>query len=245
MVCRKTFALAAIAFLVFALTGCGSPEPVLMPDVTGKHLDVAKSDIERAGHSGSVEVVGGGVFGILDESNWTVCEQEPAAGAEISDPRLVVDRECGGGQSGTEAPTPSETPSGSASPEASAPAPSEAPTESAPPADVIDTTLGDVLDRLNSNQLNAGEVLRFDAELWNRDFWSVGATGFYSVDVKVPGSSAEDNQDYFVLLDDAAQARDWSEGEVMTFVVEDLDLEVNGDSGPGWFKVLSAEPAAG
>ena len=65
-----------------------------MPDVVGKRLDVALSDVERAGFSDEVEVLGGGFFGVVDESNWKVCEQSPAAGELVSAPRLTVDRTC-------------------------------------------------------------------------------------------------------------------------------------------------------
>ena len=66
-----------------------------MPSVVGQSLELAKSDIERAGFTDDVEVVGGGILGVLDESNWEVCEQEPAAGQVVtSAPRLVVDRSC-------------------------------------------------------------------------------------------------------------------------------------------------------
>ena len=67
-----------------------------MPDVLGLQLDVALSDIERAGFTDDVELLGGGLFGVVDESNWTVCEQEPIAGQAVSAaPRLTVDRSCG------------------------------------------------------------------------------------------------------------------------------------------------------
>lgn len=66
-----------------------------MPDVVGGKLDLALSDIERAGIGDDVEVVGGGLFGVVDESNWEVCEQAPAAGSPVTDaPRLTVDRSC-------------------------------------------------------------------------------------------------------------------------------------------------------
>ena len=85
------------AFLLLGLTGCGSDEATaVMPDVTGLQLDVALSDIERAGFTDEVDVLGGGVFGVVDESNWVVCEQEPGAGQSLnSAPRLTVDRSCG------------------------------------------------------------------------------------------------------------------------------------------------------
>ncbi|HET7691117.1 MAG TPA: PASTA domain-containing protein [Nocardioidaceae bacterium] len=67
-----------------------------MPDVTGQRLDVALSDIDRAGHDkDDIEVLGGGMFGVIDESNWQVCDQDPAAGTAIdAKPRLTVDRSC-------------------------------------------------------------------------------------------------------------------------------------------------------
>lgn len=66
-----------------------------MPDVGGKRLDVALSDIEGAGFQDKVDVLGGGVFGIVDKSNWEVCEQTPAPGAPLTKaPRLTVEREC-------------------------------------------------------------------------------------------------------------------------------------------------------
>ena len=90
-----------IVLLVLALasgSGTSSPEEPLptLPSVTGERLDVAISDLGQIGISESdIEVVGGGIFGIVDESNWTVCEQEPAAGStDLSSPRLVVDRVC-------------------------------------------------------------------------------------------------------------------------------------------------------
>jgi len=71
--------------------------PVLqMPDVAGGRLDVALSDLSALGvGEGDVEIVGGGSLGILDESNWTVCEQSPAANSELLPPfRLIVDQSC-------------------------------------------------------------------------------------------------------------------------------------------------------
>lgn len=224
---KHLLVLATSAVLALTLTGCGSGEPSVMPDVTGKHLDVAKSDIERAGYGGDIEVVGGGLFGVVDESKWTVCEQTPTAGADVKDPRLVVDRECGNGEDAS--PSPSQSPE---------------PTASAPEVEPTDTTLAEVLDRLNSNELIAGEVYRFDAELMERKYWLESATGYYSVMVKVPGSTDADNQDFFVLVDDASQAADWVAGSIMTFVVENLELDVSGETSSGWLRVLSAEPAA-
>ena len=88
--------LATAVAVIALLGGCGSEEPdIVMPDVVGQRLDVAVSDIERAGFDDEVEIVGGGTFGIVDESNWQVCGQLPAAGEPMtSEPRIEVDRSC-------------------------------------------------------------------------------------------------------------------------------------------------------
>lgn len=68
-----------------------------MPEVVGRTLDLALSDVERAGIDDEVEVVGGGLFGVVDEANWEVCEQLPVAGTAVREPpRLTVERSCGG-----------------------------------------------------------------------------------------------------------------------------------------------------
>jgi len=65
----------------------------IVPDVTGRRLDVAELHL-RAKHIRYREV-GGGTFGIVVRSNWTVCQQEPrpgtAANGRVS---LIVDRAC-------------------------------------------------------------------------------------------------------------------------------------------------------
>lgn len=102
---------AAAIVPVLGLAGCnGSSEDPVMPDVMGQRLDVALSDIEHAGFTDEVEVLGGGVFGVVDKSNWQVCDQSPAAGQAVTAaPRLTVDRSCGDG-----APEQSESPTAAA-----------------------------------------------------------------------------------------------------------------------------------
>jgi beta-lactam-binding protein with PASTA domain len=93
------FSFFVVAVLLAAsLGGCGSNSaPEVMPDVSGKRLDIATSDLKGLGvDEDIVEVVGGGAFGVIDESNWTVCDQEPGAGEKLESAiRLVVDRSCG------------------------------------------------------------------------------------------------------------------------------------------------------
>lgn len=135
----RLFLSILTALLAIAVAGCDSQSATpVMPDVVGKQLDVALSDIKRAGIDSEPEILGGGVFGILDKSNWQVCEQLPSAGENTDDtPRLTVDRECGTGsettmQSGSEdgddastsesaTPEAASEPSGSASPTVEAP----------------------------------------------------------------------------------------------------------------------------
>lgn len=71
-------------------------EVVTMPNFTGARLDVALSDLAALGiDEGDVEIVGGGTFGIVDQSNWTVCEHTPTAEQPLAPPfRLIVDRNC-------------------------------------------------------------------------------------------------------------------------------------------------------
>jgi len=91
----RALRLAVALAILLGVTGCGSDTNAVMPDVTGKKLDAAKSAIENAGYEDDVKVEGGGVFGVINESNWEVCTQSPAAGQTVSDaPRLTVDRSC-------------------------------------------------------------------------------------------------------------------------------------------------------
>jgi hypothetical protein len=90
---RKTLLPTVAVMLAVALSACsGEKSPV--PDVVGERLDVARSDADAAGYD--VEVLGGGVFGVVVEANWSVCEQRPDPGAPEGDSvTLIVDRTCG------------------------------------------------------------------------------------------------------------------------------------------------------
>jgi len=128
---RHASAVPIVLALALGLVGCGSGEDTVMPDVVGKKLDVALSDAGRMGLSkDDVEVVGGGLFGVVDESNWEVCEQLPEAGAAVSDKlRFTVDRSCGDPTSEpTQSPTeatdaPGAAPSGDVTAEPTPPGP--------------------------------------------------------------------------------------------------------------------------
>ena len=84
--------VAALAAAVMITAGCGgASSPV--PDVAGERLDVAKAEMDDAGYD--TEEIGGGAFGIVVESNWTVCETDPPAGSSgDSTVKLIIDRSC-------------------------------------------------------------------------------------------------------------------------------------------------------
>ncbi|MEN8704515.1 MAG: DUF4839 domain-containing protein [Nocardioides marinisabuli] len=132
---------AAPVLLVATLTACGgSDESVAMPDVTGDKLDVAYEVLDEAGtlEKDDIVVEGGGMFGVVMEGNWTVCDQKPAAGDPMpNEPTLIVDRSCDDlaetdveeepSEDPVDVPTESETPS-------------EAPTEEEPSVLTVDTS---------------------------------------------------------------------------------------------------------
>lgn len=102
---RKLLLWEVIASL--ALTACGK-DTTPVPNVVGQRLDLAKSHLEDSGLKS--EPIGGGVFGVLNESNWTVCQQEPSPGTTGADTvKLIVERVCdesGGPTSGSTGQTP-------------------------------------------------------------------------------------------------------------------------------------------
>jgi hypothetical protein len=92
---RRLASMFTVFSVMLLLAGCSDGGAVTMPDVVGKRLDVAISDVKRAGFDDKVEIIGGGIFGIVDKSNWTVCTQEPEDGRKISAaPRFTVERTC-------------------------------------------------------------------------------------------------------------------------------------------------------
>jgi hypothetical protein len=71
------------------------PSQRVMPAVRGERLDVAKAHLRDAGYpDADVEVVGGGTFGALDQSAWTVCSTEPTPGSATPEARLIIARSC-------------------------------------------------------------------------------------------------------------------------------------------------------
>ncbi len=73
----------------------GVAPAAFVPDLGGARLDLAEKLLDRLGvhHDTS----GGGVLGIIDRGNWTVCTTAPASGAGLAagdSVKLFVDRSC-------------------------------------------------------------------------------------------------------------------------------------------------------
>jgi hypothetical protein len=88
------FLCGVLLIVVLALTGGDDPAApttttrppavarFVVPDVVGLRLDVARERIEQEGYD--VERSGGGLFGVVVESNWQVDGQTPTAGTQLT-----------------------------------------------------------------------------------------------------------------------------------------------------------------
>jgi beta-lactam-binding protein with PASTA domain len=66
-----------------------------VPQLVGQPLDVARQRVERAKFELAIDH-GGGVFGVVVESNWQVTKQDPPAGAKLEQGSTVhvdIDRQ--------------------------------------------------------------------------------------------------------------------------------------------------------
>lgn len=223
--------LAVTLAVVFGLAGCGSDQDtaMVMPDVMGRTLDVALSDIERAGVEDEVEVVGGGTLGIIDESNWQVCEQLPAVGEAVTAaPRLTVDRSCDDGA--PKSTTPSTTPEAATSDQ-----PSEEPIQEPEESESGESPTEEILTVENSEDLAA---LLAEPDNCNATVEGFGAK-YQGRIVEFDGNIAGMNNhgDYDTRYDFLIVAGDFSETSQVgpTFQFEDvgiLDLNLNGSNVP-------------
>jgi len=74
-------------------TGTGTLSGVTVPSLQGQPLDVAEQRLDDVGLNSSEE--GGGLFGVLDPANWSVCSTSPGAGSVVqahSTVSLEIDR---------------------------------------------------------------------------------------------------------------------------------------------------------
>ena len=223
---------AAVAPIVLlGLVGCGGDKPPLMPSVVDLKLDVALSDIERAGFSNEVEVLGGGLLGVIDKSNWTVCQQEPAAGQDVEKPRLTVDRACAIA-SPSVSPSTQETPAPTQSP----PEPAASPTF-APSKEVTDLTVDELVDKLNSENMGgikSGDLFRVTGELVGSRFWATGASGDHFVNLKTSVGS-----DLIVFVEES-ETVGWTDGVKVEMILESVSATINGETTEGWMRSRTA-----
>ena len=73
----------------------GDESFVTVPSLGGMRLDDATSALQQAGLDRQID--GGGLFGVLDDTAWTVCATTPDAGTEVVPGDVVVvhvDRAC-------------------------------------------------------------------------------------------------------------------------------------------------------
>ncbi|MGD0273677.1 MAG: PASTA domain-containing protein [Gaiellaceae bacterium] len=88
---RLIISLALVVTL--ALTaGCSHAKPRHVPDVRGERLDIAEAKLETQGLS--YEIHGGGKLGVIDDSNWWVCSQNPQVGRWATKVDLAVAKSC-------------------------------------------------------------------------------------------------------------------------------------------------------
>lgn len=200
--------------LSLALLGCAETQKdVTMPDVTGRKLDIAYDKIANAGFDDKdkVKIEGGGSFGVVMEGNWTVCEQQPAAGEKIAKaPILTIDRFC-------DSDEPSD--------DATDLTPTATPTEELPA----------ILTAKNNKDfaalLKSGECSKYVAKFAKK---YEGQTAQFNGNISVmgPHGDMETRFDFLISVGDF----DPDKGSGPTFVIRDknvvFDMNVTGDNIP-------------
>lgn len=105
--------------------------------------------------------------------------------------------------------------------------------------DVEDTTVDELLDRLNGagmGGIEVGDQFRVTGTLAGSEYWFTGATGDYIVNL----AAYEGANDLQVLLADASLANDWTDGTVVDFVLQNVDKTIDGETTDGWMQVVEA-----
>ena len=70
-------------FATALVSGCGN-QPNVPNDLVGKQLDTAESELDAQGITYTETDASNSTFGIIEKSNWTVCQTKPAAGQSVS-----------------------------------------------------------------------------------------------------------------------------------------------------------------
>lgn len=113
------------------------------------------------------------------------------------------------------------------------------PTITAPSA-VTDTSVDDLLDRLNAGSVKVGERFRLTGELFESDAWGTGAAGEYTVLLK-----AKDGKDDLQVFVKEHDAEKWKNGTKVQMVVEDVEATIKGETSNGWLRAKSVKTLSG
>lgn len=102
---------------------------------------------------------------------------------------------------------------------------------------VTDITVDDLVDKINGGMsgMNVGDRYRFTGVLVRPEFWTIGATGEFSVLVETKTGS-----DLIVFVEQS-DADGWEDGARVEMVVEDVERTINGETSHGWFKAQSVK----
>jgi hypothetical protein len=88
----QPLAFSGTLVTLLAVTGCGETRARPAPNVVGESLDAAEKTLDAEGLR--YHTVGGGTFGIVVRSHWTVCRQQPAGPSTTRSVTLIVGRSC-------------------------------------------------------------------------------------------------------------------------------------------------------
>lgn len=150
---------------------------------------------------------------------------------------LLIFNALGGGGSTSDAAetSPMPTPSQNTPTQVSTPSAEPAPA----PAPVTDTTVDELLDKLNSAEMggiNLGDRFRLTGELFRSDLWTTGASGDYFVMLKARGGA----QDLPVFVEES-DAAGWQDGTKVEMIVEMVEATINGETTDGWLRAQAVK----
>lgn len=121
----------------------------------------------------------------------------------------------------------------------SPPTPATTEQSDGPPTQVTDTTVDELLDRLNSASkggIKTGDRFRLTAELFESDAWTTGASGHFGVYLKAKGGA-----DDLLVFANESDADDWHNGTMVEMVVESVQATINGETTDGWLQAQSVK----
>lgn len=139
-----------------------------------------------------------------------------------------------GTRSGGDTPNPSAV-------QTTTPSAAQSTVSTPPPADptVTDVTVDELVAKLNSGEINAGDQLRVTAELVGFEYWGIGASGDFLVRLKTKkGAGLE-------VSVDESDANGWQDGTKVEMVVKMVDRMINGETMEGLFEAESAKTISG